>query len=533
MLIMKNIKSLYLILFTALTFLGCGEDEVLNLVEPNHRVVVTSEMNFENTINIGGHIDFGDISRGVKSRTWLFPEGQDVARIAGEDDNTSSKDVVKGFFFQPGVYDVLLSQVFNGDVYPNEDSTEPIQGVALDTTIVVTVLGNVAANFQMYYINDDGSTGAPLNLSNNAENEIVASKYVRITQNSGGDPTNFFWNLEGAKPGLLDIADPEAETDVRYSKLGSHDLKFIASRTRPTDSDTISIKNFIKVIPSTEPVTLDRVFEYTSQQSIGLEFSREMDLATVNKNNFSVTIQTAGGAVLNPAISSVTVDDSEANIVIIELDNEVMYNDDIVKISYIPGSLTTLDAVAATAFTDAILTDFIKSNIFESISVDHSFETSDDSNWPYLWWGDRWGEFDKNLSFNQAHSGDKSMYIEFRPDGGMVIGNKDGGAANITFPVESGVKYEMGAWIYVEDLGNPTGETNLRFYWRPGTNWGIGDNVTFTNATPVGEWFYSSAVVQFAASGDLSYVIRGINTNAETLKFYMDDLTLYKLTSRP
>ncbi|GAA4933765.1 hypothetical protein GCM10023314_02780 [Algibacter agarivorans] len=529
---MKNIKILQFMFIASLLLFSCNEDESVTLVEPNHRVIVTSEMNFENTINIGGHIDFGDLSRGVKSRVWTFPTN--ATNISGEDGNTSARDVIKGFFYEPGVYDVVLSQVFSGNVYPNEDSTEPIQGRELDTTIVVTVRGNVAANIQINYVNDDGSTGAPLNLSNNAENEIIASKYVRLTQGSTGEPTDFNWSLNGAKPEQVLIADdPDAETDVRYSKLGTWDLQFIASRTRPTDADTIYIKNFIKVNPSTEPVVLDRVFEKEAQTKIGLEFSREMDPATVNKNNFTVSIDTAGGATLNPEIASVTVDANEGNILVVELANEVMYNDDIVKISYTPGVLSTLDAVQATTITDAILTDFIKTNILESLNVDHSIETSDDSNWPYLWWGGQWGEYDLSVSFDRAHTGDKSLYIEFRPNGGMIIGHKDAGGADITFTVESGFKYEMGAWIYIEDLGNITGEANVRMYWTPGTNWGIGDNVTFAPTTTTGEWFYSSSVVQFAAAGEVGYMIRGINTNTERLKFYMDDLTLYKLTSRP
>lgn len=530
---MKNIKYLKFIFILSLLFVGCNEDESIDLVEPNHRVIVTSEMNFENTINIGGHIDFGDISQGVQSRIWTFPA--DASNIAGETGNTSSKDVVKGFFTKAGVYDVTLNQVFKGNVYPNEDSTEPIQSKELDTTIVVTVLGDVASSIQINYINEDGSLGAPLNLSDNAQNEITASKYVRISQNSAGTPTNFNWSMPGANPAQTSIADdPEAETDVRYTKLGTWDLQFIASRTRPTDADTIYIKNFVKVIPSTEPVTLDRVFEYEAQTKIGLEFSREMDPATVNRNNFTVTIETAGGATITPEIASVLVDSNEGTILTIELANEIMYNDDTVKVSYSPGALTTLDAVASDAFTDALLTDFIKSNIFEESSslIDYSFETTTEDNWPYLWWGGRWGEYDMNLSFDRAHSGDKSMYIEFRPGGGMIIGNADAGS-NINFTVESGVKYEMGVWVYIEDLGAVNGEANVRMYWRPGTNWGIGDNITFTPDSPVGEWFYSSAIVQFAAAGEVSYMIRGVNTNPERLKFYMDDLTLFKLTSRP
>lgn len=526
---MKNIKTLVLLILTATLVVGCFEDDTIQTVEPSHRVIVTSEMDFDNTINPGGHIDFGDISRGVVSRIWTFPENS--TQISGEDSNTSTKDIIKGFFFEPGVHNVTLSQTFKGDVYPNEDSTLPNTSRELDTTIVVTVLDWVSSNVRAYYINEDGSTGDELNLSDNAENELTASKYIRLTYSAVGEPDQVVWSSPGGKPSSIQTT--EAEVDMRFSKLGTWDLQYIASRTRPNDADTIQVKNFIKVIPSTEPVTLDRVFEKESQTKIGLEFSREMDPETVNKNNFSVTIETAGGPVLNPEIASVTVDSEEGNILVVELTNEVMYNDDTVKISYTPGVLSTLDAVASTEIVDAVLTDFIKVNLLESTDVDLSFENSENSNWPYLWWGGQWGEYDYNVSFDRARTGDKSIYIEFRPNGGMIMGHRDADGNNLTFPVEAGVNYEMGAWVYVEDLGNLTGEANIRMYWTPGTNWGIGDNVTFTNTTPVGEWFYSSSVVQFAAAGDVGYMIRGINTNTERLRFYLDDITVYKLTSRP
>lgn len=535
--IMKNLKYLEFIFIFSLLLLGCNEDESIQLVEPNHRVIVTSEMNFENTINIGEHIDFGDLSRGVENRLWTFPA--DAAVIGGETGNTSNKDVVKGTFTKSGVFDVLLNQTFKGNVYPNEDSTEPLQTRELDTTIVVTVIGAVEASFQMNYINEDGSTGAPLSLSDNAENEIVASKFVRITQNSAGSPTNFRWLLPGAKTEFLEVVDePDAESDVRYTKLGTWDLQFIAARTRPTDSDTIYIKNFIKVIPSTEPVTLDRVYEYETQTKIGLEFSREIDPATVATEDFSVAIETNTGTTIIPEISNVSVDPDEGNVVIIEIINEIMYNDDIVKVSYTPGALTTLDLVASEAITDAILTDFIKTNLLPDSDVDYSFETVIEDNWRYLGWGGRWEEYARSISFDRAHTGDKSMLIELSPQGGMIIGNVnvDGDGAvvdNINFTAEKGFNYEMGAWFYVESLSTLTAEANIRMYWRPGTNWGIGDNIAFTNDTPIGQWFYSSEIATFSADGEVSYMIRGLNDNTDSVRFYMDDLTLFKLTSRP
>ncbi len=529
---MKNIKYFKFIFILSLLIVGCNENESTDLVEPNHRVIVTSEMNFDNTINIDGHIDFGDISQGVQSRVWTFPA--DASSIAGEKGNTSSKNVVKGFFTKSGVYDVVLNQTFKGNVYPNEDSLEPINGVELDTTIVVTVLDNVLAKININHINEDGSTGAPLSLSDNAENTITASEYVRLSQASDGSPSNFTWTLNGAKPEIITSTEPDGEIDVRYIKLGTWDLNFIASRTRPTDSDTITIKNFIKVIPSTKPVTLERIFE-KSTDKIGLEFSREMDPNTINKSDYSVSIETAAAGVITPTISSVTVDNVDGNVVVITLD-QPYYNDDVVKVSYALGNLTTLDAVAATAFTDEILTDIIKTNILESSSYDYSFENSTDGNWQYLGWGTDWDGFTWTLSSNQSQEGSKSAYIEIAANDGMIVGHRDLAGQFIRFPTQAGKMYEIGAWVYVTDLGNyTTGNLpDLRFYWNPGTDWGVGSNPAFTSDFSINKWVYASFRTNKLPSGDASFMLRGYNaTNPEPLKFYLDNITVAELKLRP
>lgn len=539
---MKKINFLQLLLFFSTIFcVSCKEDDSVVLIEPSHRVIVTSEMDFENTINAGGHIDFGDISQGVESRIWTFPEN--VSSISGESGNTSSKPVVKGVFNEPGVYNVTLNQIFKGNsVYPEVDSTEPIEASELETTIVVTVLGEVKANMQAFYINDDGSTGAALDLSDNAENEIVASKSIRLTQSSDGVPTNFAWNIDGANPTLVSLSGPDApdaETDVRLGKLGTWNLQFIPSRTRPTASDTLTISNFIKVIASTEPVELERVFERTQQTSIGLQFSREMDPTSVNKDDFSITIQTANGATLNPAISSVSVDASEGNILIIELENESMYNDDAIMVSYTPGDLSTMDLVKSEPITAVALTDFIKINILESSDYDSSFETTDNDNWRSLGWGG-FTDYTSNISLDQSQDGDKSIYIEMAAGGGMIMGHKE--AVDpfdfIRFPAEKGPTYEIGIWVYVTDLGSFTATMgnppDLRFYWNPGTNWGVAGNPTFNEDFETNKWVYTSFQTTFAQAGDLSFMIRGFNaTNPSPLKFYMDNITVAKLNLRP
>ncbi|SNR30950.1 hypothetical protein SAMN06265371_10183 [Lutibacter agarilyticus] len=524
---LKKIKTYIWFIAVALFINACSDDSnELSLTEPNHRVVYTSQMDFENKININGEIDFGDISAGVESRTWTFPEG--VVDIVGSDDDiNSSKDVVKTIFNTVGEHSVHLNQIFKGDAFVGTE----LRGKELDTTIIVTVLSPVTATINANFINDDGSLGAALNIADMAENEVTASKSVRFTYATDGAPEEFVWNFDGGDP--TEVTAAPIETDVKYKKMGTYDIQFIASRARPYGGDTIYLKDFIKVIASTDPVDLEQVTD--KDGDIALVFSREMDASTLNKDNFSIIIE--NGGVITPTIKKASVDATEGNIILLELDGEGIYNDDVIKVSYTPGVLATLDAVKATAFTDEIL-EFTKINILDVASdYDHSFENSTADNWPYMWWGGVWGEYDLEISDIKAQDGSKSAYIEFRPNGGMIIGHKNTAGDQITFPAETGKNYEIGIWVYVEDLGanDPAGfAPDVRFFWWPDTNWGVGGNPTFTSDFKTGEWVYSKTYAQFNETGDKTFQIRGYNeANPERLKFYMDNLSVSEVSLRP
>ena len=508
---------------------SCTDDnDNLKLKEANSRVIVTSQMNFNNSVRIGNTITFGDLSSGVVSRLWNFPEGS--ADIVGSDnDITSSEQNVKALFNVAGTYDITLNQEFKGEAY---DLLNPnLRGKVLDTTIVVTVFGEIESVLTANYINDDGSVGAELNMTDNAENEVTAGRSIQLTYESTGGPTRFVWNLEGGNP--TQIINPNEPAKVKYSKLGTYDIQFIASNVRPAGVDTVNVKNVVKVIPSTEPVNLDRVFEKTST-IVGLEFSREMDPATINKNDFIVNYQTGSGATIMPSISSIALDPTEGNILLITL-NEPYYNDDAVQVSYTPGTLSTADVVQATAFTNVLLTDIIKTNILDGSAYDYSFETSNDAKWQYLGWGG-FTKYTSEISSAQAQDGTKSMYIEMEANDGMIMGHRDDAGQFIRFATKEKTLYEIGVWVYVTDLGNYTSGNppDLRIYWNPGTDWGVGSNPALGGGFQTNKWVYASFRTSGFPEGNASFMIRGFNgTNPSPLKLYIDNITVAKLKIRP
>ncbi len=94
---MKKCKFLSILFVFTLLLVSCEKQEELNLNDPNHRIIVTSEMDFENKVIVGGDIDFGDISRGVESRTWILPSN---ARIVGKVEQRHLKKSLKRYLIK-------------------------------------------------------------------------------------------------------------------------------------------------------------------------------------------------------------------------------------------------------------------------------------------------------------------------------------------------------------------------------------------------------------------------------------------------
>ncbi|WP_067146479.1 hypothetical protein [Pseudotamlana agarivorans] len=519
---MKIYKNIFKFLcIAALSFTACDSDNDLELHEPSHRVIYTSQMDFENTIEVGNYITFGDVSPGIVSRKWTFPEN--ITNVQGSE---TSEDIVKAYFNKAGVYDVTLNQTFKSDAYVDEQ----LQGKELDTVIVVTVLEPISLSVKANYINPDGTLGAALNMADGAKNILEASRSIRYSYSVVGAPEKTTWTFEEGTPSSVENTET---VDIKYRKMGIFDFELKGERSRPFGEAMVGFTDFVEVVASTDPVDLDAVYNY--QDYIALEFSREMDPATLNAADFSVTIENAG-MVLNPMIESAMVDPVEGNRILLSLLNETAYNDDTVTVSYTAGSLATLDFVAADSFSDVPLV-FVGNNILDNGSFDFGFENSLDTNWKDLGWGAPWDDFSFRVSSARAYDGTKSGYVEMIPNSGMIMGHVDNSGVPVAFNVEAGKTYELGVWVYVETPTNYAATANppdVRLYWAPATNWGIGPNPEINTNFKIGEWVYSSQIVTFSASGPTNLNIRVNNqSNADVMKLYLDNLTLIEANLRP
>ncbi len=513
----KLLKFITVLIIGFITIISCQNDDVDTDV-PSQRVIFTSEQSQANQIRVNTSLTFGDVSTGVVSRTWAFPEG--VANVT-----QSNSDVVKAIFTQVGEHNVTLSQVFEEDAFVDGE----LRGRELDTTIVVTVIEPIAVDLRANYINPDGTLGAALTMNNNAENEVIASRAVRYTFDLVGEPLNIDWTLDGGDP---ETATGTNQVDVTYKRLGTYGISVDANTNRPMGQAIAAFSNLVKVIPSTDPVTLDGV-RGRRDGTLALEFSREMDEATVVSDQFSINVEN-NGTPISATIQSVQVNPAERNILLVSLSGDQIYIDDTVSVSYTAGSLFTTDGVQADSFMDIPIDSFEQGeNILESTTIDYSFENSaDDANWPYQFWGGKWELYDFSVDFSRARTGSRSGVVDMQANGGMIIAHTAG-----KLPIESGKTYEIGVWVYVENIGNtPAGSNNpdLRIYLRPSPDFGTGPNPEFNASFPTGEWVYSSILVTGNASEEKELLIRGDNEfNNMPIKIYMDDLFVSEVELRP
>ncbi|WPR73131.1 hypothetical protein SLW70_08425 [Flavobacterium sp. NG2] len=500
--------------------------DAINLNEANSRVIATSQMNFANTIRVGTSITLGDLSSGVQSRLWTFPEG--VADIVDSDnDVTATTANVKAIFNVVGVHDVKLHQEFKDEAY-DVKYTNKI-GKVLDTTVVITVLPQIKVTVTANYLNPDGTLGAALNMANGAQNQIEASRTIRYTLTTEGAPEKFLWTIPGGTPETS--AETSKTLDVKYKKLGTYGFSINGSTARPAGSGTTEFTDLIKVIPSTDPVTLDGT--QVINNTIRLNFSREMDQSSLKTSDFAVSVTHPTKSVPSYSISSVSVDPVEGNIVIIKFPvGQNLYNDDTVKISYTKGSMTTADGISANSFAN-VQASFVGENLLAKApsTYDYSFETSTNDNWVYLGWGGVWAKYTLNISGTKSHTGTKSAYIVMEPNGGMIVGHKKNGA-NVSFNLVQDKTYVVGAWVYVESLGDKTTTPNLNFYLDPGFKELTIFN--FNSSFSVDKWVYSSVLIKAGATGASTFSIRGNNQgNTQSMKFYLDDITVTEAVLRP
>lgn len=518
---MKNsykILGLFLSLFLVI-FWSCEDEYEMPTAEPNHAYITTSFGGVTNRMQVNDKMSFIDLSRGIESRVWTFNTG--ATDTAYNAISSSADQTVRVRFTSAGTHTVKLSQTYAGNVYLGDT---PSGNTSYDTTLTVTVVDSVRANFVAKRLEDM----SVLDHTANALNEVVAGREVEFSFEGTGEPTTFNWTITRNDGFVAEATGNPAV--VKFSSLGDYDVKIAASSD--LGGDMFELENYITVVPSTDPVDLLEVVRGEMNQ-IGLVFSRDM-LDPFNCDPAAFTIAVTNGTKEIPVnISALKLDETQKNIVLIELDDNI-YNSDKVAISYNAevGNLSTTDLMEATTFENSMV-DFKVVNVMAAYGYDVGFENSDKSNFPYLWWGAPWDGYTSDVTTAKAHGGNNSFLVDMNPGGGAIFGHKVDGEF-VKLPVEAKL-YEVGVWVYMEELGNADAGDglvpDLRFY---PNNWSAEMGYFFNADFAVGEWVYMTAEWNCTTPGDLHFFIRGYNVSSTVnTKFYMDDLIIFEKEVRP
>ena len=523
---MKNIIKFLIIALMVQGIFSCKESIVHD--EFNHSYVTTSFGDQTNLMQVNDTMSFIDLSRGIVSRTWTIPEGVAVDE-KGEPITTSTSDNFKVSFIKFGTFEVALSQTFKGNVYTDNGQLETN---IYDQKLTIQVLDSVRASFTANYVSDDKI----LENGNGKLHEVQAGRIVNFEVNSTGAPKTNIITLDNKKSAPTQVTAALNPTTGKYvasakfSKPGIYNISLLSSSD--FGNSKVEYTDFIKVIPSTDPVTLDMVERY-SEDEIGLVFSRSMQNAvTCSKSAFTISIENAAAPVAAEIVALSSID----NIVKIKMSTK-LYNSDIIKISYddVIGNLITEDLVEAKSFTDQVLTDFKLPNILKDTGLDVGFESAPINEiLPYAYWGAPWDKYTTQISTTEAHTGTKSMLASI--SGGMILSTKT------EFDIEKDVQYVVSFWSKLKSINPKAGidgswPGDIRFFFSLATDW-AGPYIGITSTEPTDKWMYKSVVHKAGATGKSKISLRGNNESgaglyADPFEIYIDDLSITVYEPRP
>ncbi|MEM7106626.1 MAG: hypothetical protein AAF519_00275 [Bacteroidota bacterium] len=538
--------------------LGCDDDEFEQPTDTPSNIHVTTGFGTGTPIvQINGFESFADLSIGVESREWTFPGG-DIT-----DMTSTNEDILQVTFFETGTYEVNLSLDFLEPPYDWRTQTFRSSD-KIDTTLIVTVVDSVQAQFQAFYIAIDGSDSTALDMSSGALNQLMAGESIRLKQSSIGAPTVFEYTSLGARPEVTEVRNlPDSVVEIKYSRLGQYDLTFNPFRTKPQGSDEIVLTDFIEVIPSTRPILLEDIFRL-SDNVIALQYSRTLDVPTGNEGNFNVRVENSfideNGLPrvfdeIFPIVEARAGEDVNDNLLLLDF-GQPIYSSDLITITYNGGNIQSADGITVAGFSDETL-----EWTFENLAAEYGgFE--DETDWvftPDLFSpeGDL-GLTPPMLSPIQARSGSTSMRFESfgqdRDDPNRSVSevnllanrgdNPDWEGEDLRLTLRDGAIYRVRAWFYVDDFLLPSmvgDDFDLQefsiFLWQKSDK-----VITFEVRQPSdnrasnakefwreGEWFEFEG--EFTNVGDGFATIHMRSIGAFTL--FVDDMVIEEIELRP
>ncbi|KXX71203.1 carbohydrate binding domain-containing protein [Flammeovirga sp. SJP92] len=430
--ILKNISLGVIALLVALT--SCQKDEVVPYGDFQD-VAIFSPYTGKITVEINQQISIADGSKGFIDRKWSVPF---PSYFLNNDDSVLNEETAFVKFMEVGEVPLVIEWQF-------QDS---LGTTTRDSTFMVTVLDTITTDIAVTNIEGNYT-------EENGKYIVEAGSIVTMTDTSSGSPDTYQWLIEGHDEIL------ETKTvEVQYKKLGLYSVGLASSRLEPYGKvDTLILRDFIEVIPSTLPVVLTGAKEIDQAGVVHLQFSREMDV--IDESDISAfTVKANGTAV---AIKTVQLNKNDASIVEVILEDD-LYNSQTASVSYDAsvGSVQSSDFVKLETFTDQEVIVYLNN----LLTVNPDFEDGTKNPFADPW--NQAGFANVTVISGDSQSGTKHLNILMDEGTNAQMAMESG-----FFSLNKEKTYAFEFWVKVKS--NPGGNA-LQFTWRVQPSDGWADN---------------------------------------------------------
>lgn len=376
---MQHILKHSLLVLLALMFVQCNEYENPS-DEFSYGAIANNFKGKE--VNINTIYTFQDLSHGVTTRTWDF--GADTEFVEGN----AQSDHVKVRFTKAGQRNIRFDATYINNAYK------------YDTTYVINVLDLVKADFAVKVDGVTYTSSQPITLE-------AGSGVVSFESKSDGSPAYFQWIMIGSAEGKFEGGADFSSINTNYYLPGKYDVKLIASRDEPWGADTIVVKNYVTITPTTKTAKIQSIVQ-TEDEKLKLAFNLAMKAPQASDIS-SFTVVRNGS---NATIKSLSLDATDATKFVMELDGGV-YNGDDVKVSYTPGNITSLLNTALDGFSAISFDPIIKNLITNPGFENGTWGNATDGAWATI--------PGCGLKTDIVHSGTYSYYINNTSTSGRLM----------------------------------------------------------------------------------------------------------------
>ncbi|BAX81108.1 hypothetical protein ALGA_2796 [Labilibaculum antarcticum] len=509
-------------------------------------------------VNIGEYVSFMDISQGMLSHKWSIDEGNNYLSpefsvgddltnfIIADAPLTTDETTIHVLFNNTGLNKVRLYNTFSDSVtYPG---TIPYGSVrkgdvwVIDTSLVVDVYQTI--NPEVKIFQDEVLVGSvtfdqdPLEEEQATWDTIYVEagsslKYIDVS--TVGRSTKRTWNLKGAN--FLESKNTDSIAVVHYFGMGSYIGSITAERSVgfPDGKVVKNLPYIVKVIQSSQPfIVADGSFTEDVNEVISFNVSGEVKDFSGEEANFTVHVENAtSGFSQDIAVTSAKVNEDNRTKIELEL-AEVIYNTDVVTITYAGGNIKSVDDRKLEAFTTP---QKVKMN-FPNSQLDPNWAGFEISN-------DNWKKAFCEGYFAGNKNGTASAPIFSRVEGSLSPSEKPcmnytsaGGVTDLVLmgsnfkamlPDEGSYTYQISFEIYIETGSNLTQLTTIVLDPFTPITWDV-------TGVEEGKWVTLNQVVSFPSLPTKRYDLKMIsadNPGAGDVKLYLDNHSFVLLEERP